>query len=192
MADGHAKERHDVMYNDFVIVGPKEDPAKVVGAADAAAAFKAIAGTQSLFVSRGDKSGTNTKELSIWASANITPTADMQWYNAIGQGMGDTLVFANEQKGYTLSDRGTWLATQDKLPNLTIVFGGASIAENTDKNLLNPYGVMAVNPDRHPGVNSALAERFVEWIVSPATQEKIGSFGLDRFGQPLFYPNATK
>jgi tungstate transport system substrate-binding protein len=190
VADKDARERFDVMYNDFVIVGPKDDPAKAGTAASAPAAFRAIADAQAPFVSRGDKSGTNTKELSIWASAKITPTKEMKWYNAIGQGMGDTLVFANEQRGYTLSDRGTWLATQSKVPNLAIVFGGQTLAENKDKTLLNPYGVMAVNPDKHPGVQYDIAMKFVDWILSPDTQQKIGSFGVDKFGQQLFYPNA--
>jgi tungstate transport system substrate-binding protein len=190
VADGHAKERFDVMYNDFIIIGPKGDPAKVAGAKDAVQAFQAIASTQSPFASRGDKSGTNTKELSIWASANITPTKEMSWYNAIGQGMGDTLLFSNEKQAYTLSDRGTYLAMQTKLPSLVIVFGGNTLKENKDKNLLNPYGVMAVNTDKHPGVNYEMAMNFVNWIISPDTQKLIGGFGVDKFGQPLFYPNA--
>jgi len=190
--DGHAKERFDVMYNDFIVVGPKVDPAKVTGAKDSAAAFKAIAETKAPFVSRGDKSGTNTKELSIWSSAKITPTKEMPWYNAIGQGMGDTLLFTNEKKGYTLTDRGTWLAMQSKLPDLAILFGGQSLAENKDKNLLNPYGIMAVNPDKHPGVQYDLAMKFVQWFTAPDTMKKIGSFGVDKFGQPLFYPDSDE
>ena len=114
----------------------------------------------------------------------------MPWYNSIGQGMGDTLLFANEQKGYTLSDRGTYLAMQDKLPDLTVLIGGANLAENKDKALLNPYGVLAVNPEKHPNVNAALAQEFVKWILSPETQKMIGGFGTDKFGQPLFYASA--
>jgi tungstate transport system substrate-binding protein len=190
VADGHARERFDVMYNDFIVVGPTADPAKVAGMAMAKDAFQAIMDSESLFVSRGDKSGTNTKELSIWSSLNITPTAEMAWYNAIGQGMGDTLLFANEQSGYTLADRGTYLSMRDKLPGLAILVGGNSLDKNQDKSLLNPYGVLAVNPEMHPGVNAALAEAFVAWLISPETQKMIGGYGVDTFGQPLFYPNS--
>jgi tungstate transport system substrate-binding protein len=190
VADGNAKERFDVMYNDFIIVGPKSDPAKVASTPSAIEAFKAIAATKSPFASRGDASGTNTKELSIWASAAISPTKQIAWYNSLGQGMGDTLLFSNEKQAYTLSDRGTWLAMQSKLADLVILFGGNSLKENKDKSLLNPYGVMAVNPDKHPGVNYDKAMNFVKWITSPDTQKLIGSYGMDKFGQSLFYPNA--
>ena len=152
--DGNAKQRFDVMYNDFIIVGPKEDPAKIRGMAAAKDAFKAIMDAKATFVSRGDKSGTNTKELSIWSSIPVTPTKEMTWYNSIGQGMGDTLLFANEKQGYTLADRGTYLSMKDKLPELTSCVGGASLAENKDKALLNPYGVLPVNPEKHPNVNA--------------------------------------
>ncbi len=188
VADGDAKERFDVMYNDFILVGPKDDPAKAASAASVKDAFKAIMTAQATFASRGDKSGTNTKELGIWSSIGITPTKDLAWYKAVGQGMGDTLTFANEQKAYTLSDRGTWLAQQDKLPDLKIILGGNSLAENKDKSLLNPYGVMAVNPDKHPGVKFDLATQFVKWITSVDEQQKISDFGKDKFGQSLFYP----
>lgn len=186
VADGHARARHDLMYNDFVLVGPKEDPAKAAGPA-ARDAFKAIMGARALFVSRGDKSGTNTKELGVWSAIGVTPTKQMPWYNSIGQGMGDTLLFANEQKGYALTDRGTWLALQSKLPALAIIVGGNSLAANKDKDLLNPYAVMAVDPVKHPGVNSDLAGEFVTWILSAETQKTIGAFGVDKYGQPLFY-----
>jgi tungstate transport system substrate-binding protein len=186
--DGQATTRYDVMYNDFIIVGPQADPAKIGAMTSATDALKALAASEATFVSRGDKSGTNTKELSIWASTGITPTKDMKWYNAIGQGMGDTLLFADQQNGYTLSDRGTYLSMRDKLPHLTILVGGQQLAENKDKNLLNPYGVMAVNPAKHPGVNAALAQKFIDWLLSPATQQVIGAYGQDKFDQPLFYP----
>ena len=192
VADGDAKERFDVMYNDFIVLGPKEDPAKAASAASAKDAFKAIMDTQSTFVSRGDKSGTNTKELSIWSSIGITPTKDMTWYKALGQGMGETLTFANEQKAYTLSDRGTYLSMSDKLPNLIIILGGNTLAENKDKSLLNPYGVMAVNPDKHPGVKYDLAMQFVKWITSVDEQRKIGDYGKDKYGQSLFYPSSAE
>jgi tungstate transport system substrate-binding protein len=191
VADGHAKERFDVMYNDFIVVGPKEDPARIAGMTAAKDAFKAIMDAQATFASRGDKSGTNTKELSLWASVNITPTAEMKWYNALGQGMGETLTFASEQEAYTLSDRGTYLAQKDNLPDLVILVGGNSLEENQDTSLLNPYGVMAVNPDKHPGVNFGLATKFVEWITSVEEQQKISDFGKDKFGQPLFYPSSA-
>lgn len=192
VADGHAKERFDVMFNDYILVGPTEDPAQVAGMATGKEAFQAIADAGATFVSRGDKSGTNTKELSIWASIPFTPTAEMGWYNAIGQGMGDTLLFANEQQGYTLADRGTYLSMRDKLPDLTILVGGQNLAENQDKALLNPYGVLAVNPETHPGVNSELAAQFVDWLLSAPVQEMIAGYGVEEFGQPLFYPSAAQ
>jgi tungstate transport system substrate-binding protein len=190
VADGHAKQRFDVMYNDYIIVGPKEDPAKVLGLATGKEAFKAIMDASQPFVSRGDKSGTNTKELSIWASMQVTPTASMKWYNNIGQGMGDTLLFAQEQQGYTLSDRGTYLSMRDKLPALAVLVGGDNLAENKDKALLNPYGVLAVAPEKHPNVNATLAASFVEWLVSYDTQKIIATYGVEEFGQPLFYPSS--
>jgi tungstate transport system substrate-binding protein len=190
VADGHAVERFDVMYNDYVLVGPPADPAQVSGLGTGKEAFTAIMNSESLFVSRGDKSGTHTKELSIWASTGITPTAEMSWYNSIGQGMGDTLLFANERQGYTLTDRGTYLSMSDKLPDVTILVGGGNVSENQDGNLLNPYGVLAVNPEKHPNVKGQLANQFVEWLISAETQEMIGGYGVDTFGQPLFYPSA--
>jgi tungstate transport system substrate-binding protein len=192
VADGHAKERFDVMFNDFVIVGPAGDPAGIAGTALAKDAFQAIADAGAPFASRGDESGTNTKELAIWASIPFTPTAEMAWYNSLGQGMGDTLTFANEQQAYTLTDRGTYLAMRDNLPNLAILVGGENLAENQDKVLLNPYGVLAVNSEAHPNVNAALAAQFVEWITSVDTQRVIGEYGVDRFGQPLFYPSSAQ
>jgi len=192
VADGHAKERFDVMYNDFILLGPKADPAKIASQASAKDAFNAILNAEATFASRGDKSGTNTKELSIWSSLGVTPTKEMKWYQALGQGMGDTLNFANEQGAYTLSDRGTYLAMKDKLPNLIIVMGGNSIDENKDKTLLNPYGVMAVDPAKHPGVNYDLAMKFVTWLNSVETQQKIGDYGKDKYGAPLFYPSSAE
>ncbi len=190
--DGHAKERFDVMYNDFIVLGPKADPAKIAGMSSSVEAFKAIAAAQAPFASRGDKSGTNTKELSVWSSASITPTKDMAWYNALGQGMGETLLTSNEKGMYTLSDRGTYLSMKDKLPNLVIVLGGNSLQENKDTNLLNPYGVLVVDPGKHPGVNYDMAMNFVKWITSVEEQKVIGSYGVDKFGQPLFYPSSKE
>ncbi len=190
VADGDGVNRLDVMYNDFIIVGPQADPAGIKGLATGKEAFTQIAAKSAPFASRGDKSGTNTKELSIWASAQITPTVDSGWYFSIGQGMGETLLFADEKQAYTLSDRGTWLAQKDKLPSLVVVVGGDSIADNKDKSLLNPYGVIPVNPAKHPGVNFDLATQFAQWITSVDTQQMIADYGNDKFGQPLFYPSS--
>lgn len=190
VADRHARERHDVMYNDFVIVGPAGDPAKVATVRTARDAFRLIAAAQAPFVSRGDKSGTHSVELGVWTALSITPAG--AWYRSVGQGMGETLVVAAEQRAYTLSDRATWLAIHGKVSGLTLLFGGASLAENPDPSLKNDYGVMAVNPETHPGVNAAAATRFVNWLISPETQKVIAAFGASKFGQPLFYPNAAR
>jgi tungstate transport system substrate-binding protein len=190
VADGDGINRLDVMYNDFILVGPKDDPAGVAGMDMAKEAFAQIAARSATFVSRGDDSGTHTKEKSLWSAAGLTPTVDSGWYLSIGQGMGETLLFANEKSAYTLSDRGTWLSQQANLPNLGLLVGGANIAQNKDKALLNPYGVIPVNPAKHPGVNFDLATRFAEWITSIETQKMISEYGQDKFGQPLFYPNS--
>lgn len=188
---GHGVARHDVMYNDFILVGPSSDPAAVGALTTGAEALAAIAKQGALFASRGDESGTHSRELSLWASAGITPTAELPWYRALGQGMGETLVAANEMGAYTLADRGTFLAMQAELPDLTILVGGKTLAENQDKAMMNPYGVIAVNPETHPGVNAGLAAQFVTWLTSPDIQARIGGYGTDRFGQALFYPVAT-
>jgi tungstate transport system substrate-binding protein len=188
LSEGHARERHDVMYNDFVVVGPKADPAKISALARATEAFAAVAKAGAPFVSRGDKSGTETAEKRIWAAAGLAP-AGQPWYRSLGQGMGETLVAAQELGAYTLSDRGTWLSMRDKLGSLGLLVGGATLQENRDEGLRNQYGVMAVDPDKHPGVNAAAARRFVAWLLSPAAQRAIGDFGRQRFGQSLFYPN---
>jgi len=188
---GYGLYRRDVMQNDFIIVGPPDDPAGVREAADAADAFTRIANAEAIFVSRGDESGTHTRERSIWEKAGITPDPASGWYQSLGQGMGETLITANEQQAYTLADRGTYLSMRDRLPDLTILFGGETIAENPDPSLINPYGVIPVNPERHDGIRVDLAEAFVEWITSLRVQEMIANFGQDEFGQPLFYPLAT-
>lgn len=188
---GYGTYRRDVMYNDFVVVGPASDPAGIGGMTRAADAFKAIAETGATFASRGDDSGTHTKELTIWDEAGLAPNADMAWYKSLGQGMGETLITANEQLAYTLTDRGTYLAMRDSLPNLTILVGGERIAENQDPNLLNPYGVIPVSPERHPTVNAQLAEQFVTWLTSAETQEQIGLFGQEQYGQALFFPGTA-
>ena len=190
MAEGFGTQRRDVMYNDFVLVGPESDPAGIHAASSAVDALARIAQAQAPFVSRGDDSGTHTKERSMWKNAGLDPTPESGWYLSIGQGMGETLQMANESQSYTLTDRGTYLSMSGSLPGLTILFGGASVAENPDPALLNPYGVIPVNPETVPGVNNELAEAFAEWSISPATQATIGVFGADVYGQPLFYPNA--
>ena len=192
VAEGHATARYDVMYNDFVIVGPPDDPAGVKEAQSAAEAFRRIAEAQAPFVSRGDDSGTHIKERAIWAEAGLRPSSDSPWYYSVGKGMGPTLIFANEKGAYTLTDRGTYLSMRKNLPGLVILFGGETIAQNPDPMLHNPYGVLPVNPEKHPGVNYEMAMKFVEWITSPETQAKIGAFGKEEFGQSLFYPVAKR
>ncbi len=189
VADGHGTGRFDVMYNDFVLVGPADDPAGIDGMALAADALATIAQTQAGFASRGDDSGTNIKELSLWEAAGVSPTSDTSWYSALGQGMGDTLRFANETGAYTLTDRGTFLSMKDTLPNLHVWVGGANIAENQDPALLNPYGVIPVNPDKG-SINDELSQQFAEWLTSVDVQHMISEFGLETHGQPLFYPDS--
>lgn len=188
--EGHGTSRSDVMYNDFILVGPSDDPAGAAGMSTAAEALAAIAAAGAPFASRGDDSGTHTKEMSLWEAAGITPDPAGGWYNSLGQGMGETLTFANEAGAYTLTDRGTYLSMRDSLPNLIIVVGGDSIDGNTDPTLLNPYGVIPVNPEKSEAINAELAQSFVEWITSPEVQEQIGQFGVEQYGQPLFYPDA--
>ncbi len=186
---GSGTARYDVMYNDFILVGPADDPAGVQGMTSAADALATIATAGAPFASRGDDSGTHTKELSLWEKAGVSPEGD--WYNSLGQGMGETLTFANEAEAYTLTDRGTYLSMRDTLPNLAIMVGGDSIADNADPALLNPYGVIPVNPELSPNINAELAQQFAEWLTSPDVQEQIGQYGVEEFGQPLFYPNAA-
>lgn len=188
--EGHGTSRSDVMYNDFILVGPSDDPAGAAGMSTAAEALDAIAAAGAPFASRGDDSVTHTKEMSLWEAAGITPDPAGGWYNSLGQGMGETLTFANEAGAYTLTDRGTYLSMRDSLPNLIIVVGGDSIDGNTDPTLLNPYGVIPVNPEKSEAINAELAQSFVEWITSPEVQEQIGQFGVEQYGQPLFYPDA--
>jgi tungstate transport system substrate-binding protein len=173
---GDAINYKRVMYNDFVLVGPVDNPAGVSGQ-DINAAFKKIADTNSIFVSRGDNSGTNTKELSIWTALSMKPAGS--WYVSTGQGMGQTLQIANEKKGYTLTDRGTWLAQKKNLSDLKIVVEGG-------KDLMNIYHVMQVNPDKFKNINGKDAKKFVDFMVDPKTQEVIANFGKDKYGQPLF------
>jgi len=189
VAEGHGTARYDVMYNDFVTVGPVGDPAAMEGTPLASEAFTAVAETESTFASRGDDSGTHSKEMSIWESAEIVPDPNSSWYKSLGQGMGATLNYSNETGSYTLTDRGTFLSQKESLPELRVMVGGASIDENVDPSLLNPYGVIPVNPDKG-SISSGLADQFVAWITSVEAQEKIGDYGVDTFGQPLFYPDS--
>ncbi len=181
---GYFVNRYDVMYNDFVIIGPKNDPAKIKGARSAAEALKKISASNSSFVSRGDKSGTHIKELDLWRKAGFDPKG-RKWYLVVGQGMEKTQRIANEKQAYTLTDRGTWLATQgkDKL-DMGIVFEG-------DPVLFNQYGIMAVNPEKHKHVKYAKAMQFVNWLISKEGQQAIASF-KDKNGNALFIPNAKK
>jgi tungstate transport system substrate-binding protein len=151
-------------------------------------ALRAISDAHAPFLSRGDDSGTYSKERALWASAGISPTSEVNWYKSLGQGMGETLIATNEQRGYTLSDRGTFLSMKARLPDLAVLVGGETIADNTDAMLRNPYGIIPVNPSNHPGIAADLAEQFAEWLIAPETQRAIGKFGKDTFGQPLFYP----
>ena len=189
IADGHGTARFDVMYNDFILVGPGSDPAGILGQTSAAAALAQIAAAQAPFASRGDDSGTHTKELSLWTAAGVTPDASAGWYASLGQGMGETLLYANETGAYTLTDRATFLAQQANLPNLAIMVGGDQIAGNADPALLNPYGVLLVNPDKGD-INEELAQEFANWLTSLETQQAIAEFGITQFGQPLFYPDS--
>lgn len=190
VADGHGVARHEVMVNDFVLVGPPADPAGIRNRPTAADALRAIAAARSPFASRGDQSGTHAKERQLWAAADLQPEPDESWYQAVGRGMGATLVFANERGAYTLTDRATFLARKDVLPNLEVLVGGSAIAENPDPALLNPYGVIAVAPTK-PRVNGPLAAQFVQWLTSAETQQQIAHFGRQTYGQPLFHPRAN-
>ncbi len=190
LAAGHAKQRHEIMVNDFVLVGPAGDPARAAAGKSAAEAFRAIAAARATFFSRGDRSGTHSKELAIWSAAKLAPGKEEGWYQSLGIGTRAVLLAANEKHAYTLTDRGTWLATREKLPDLRIIFGGEHPQANKDPELINRYAVIPVDPAAHPGVNGALAERFAAWLRSPEIQQKIKQFGAKQFGQPLFYPSA--
>ena len=171
-----------VMHNDFIIVGPAADPAKVKGTKTTADALKAIYASSSIFVSRGDDSGTDKMENALWTKANLKPVGTK--YQSTGQGMGQTLTIASEKEGYTLTDRATYLATKKNL-KLEIVLEG-------DASLLNIYHVMQVNPEKFPKVNADGAKAFVNYMISKETQAQIGTFGKDKFGQSLFFPDAGK
>jgi tungstate transport system substrate-binding protein len=182
VAEGKLGGRRLVMYNDFVIMGPADDPAKIKGLPKAADAMKRIAESQSRFVSRGDKSGTNILELALWNQAGVEPRG--AWYIESGQGMGQTLGIANDRRAYTLSDRGTYLAFQKRVDLPILV--------EKDRPLLNIYSVMEVNPENGPRINVAGGKAFADFMLSPETQAVIRTFGLDKYGQPLFVPVAGK
>ncbi|RMG97192.1 MAG: tungsten ABC transporter substrate-binding protein [Chloroflexi bacterium] len=178
VAEGYGINRQDVMYNDFVLVGPPADPAGVADVNDVVAAFGRIAASEATFVSRGDNSGTHVKEMSIWEQVGIHPEGS--WYLSVGQGMGATLTMADEKQAYTLADRGTYLKRQAEGLGLVILFEG-------DPLLHNPYGVIMVNPSRFPHVNGELADKFVMWLTSPEAQMAIDRYRVD--GQQLFFSN---
>lgn len=181
VAEGFAKERKPVMYNDFVLVGPKADPAKAAGK-DIAAALQKLAASDSDFVSRGDKSGTHAAELRLWKRAGVDLGANKpKGYKECGCGMGPALNIAASTGGYVLADRGTWLAFKNRADLAVLVEG--------DKSLFNQYGVMVVNPEKHPHVKAALAQQFASWVVSPAGQQAIAAYKIG--GEQLFFPNAN-
>jgi tungstate transport system substrate-binding protein len=181
VAEGFGVKRFDVMYNDFVLIGPKADPAKIKGGNDVVTALKAISAANSPFVSRGDRSGTHAAELALWKQAGLDPAAGKPaWYREIGQGMGAALNTANAMNAYVLSDRGTWISFKNK--------GDLAIALEGDQRLFNQYGVILVNPEKHPNVKKDLGQTFIDWILSAEGQNAIRSYKIE--GQRLFFPNA--
>jgi tungstate transport system substrate-binding protein len=182
MDEGYGSKRLLVMHNDFIFVGPPDDPAGIKGTATAVETLEKIAAAQAPFISRGDDSGTHKMELGLWKKAGITPEGD--WYQESGQGMGATLTIASEKDAYTLTDRATYLANQDNLVLDILVEG--------DAGLLNVYHVIVINPEKYPKVNVEGASAFAEFLTSQEGQAMIGEFGVEKFGQPLFFPDADK
>jgi tungstate transport system substrate-binding protein len=183
LAEGHGVKRFPVMYNDFVLIGPKPDPAKIAGKHDIAVALQRIESAQAPFVSRGDKSGTHIAELALWKASSIDiDKAKGPWYRETGQGMGPALNTASSMNAYLLSDRGTWLAFKNR--------GDLAILVEGDKRLFNQYGVMLVNPEKHPAVKKDMGQAFIDWIISPTGQKAIGDYKIE--GQQLFFPNAEQ
>ena len=181
LAEGHGVKRYPVMYNDFVLVGPKTDPAKVGGSKDILEALRKVETSKAPFVSRGDKSGTHMAELDLWKAAGVDiDKAKGPWYRDTGQGMGPALNTAASMNGYILTDRGTWLAFKNR-GDLTILVEG-------DKKLFNQYGVMLVNPDKHPSIKKELGQTFIDWLISPDGQKAIADYKIN--GEQLFFPNA--
>jgi len=182
LAEGYGLKRYPVMYNDFILIGPRSDPAAVLGSQDVLAALSAIKRTSSTFISRGDRSGTNIAELDLWRLAGIDiGTSKGSWYKEIGQGMGAALNTASADNAYVLADRGTWLAFKNK--------GGLAIAVEGDRRLFNQYGVMLVNPQKYPTVKKDWGQQFIDWLISPEGQRHIGSYTIN--GEQLFFPNAA-
>jgi tungstate transport system substrate-binding protein len=182
LADGFGVQRYDVMYNDFILVGPRSDPAKVGGGKDIVDALQKIRKTRSPFASRGDKSGTHFAEVELWKAAGVDLTRDKgPWYKETGSGMGPTLNTASGMNAYALADRGTWLSFKNRGELVICVVG--------DRRLFNQYGVMLVNPDKHPDVKQDLGRKFIEWLVSPAGQKSIADYRIN--GEQLFFPDAT-
>lgn len=182
VAEGYGVQRFDVMYNDFIIVGPAADPARIAGIRDATTALQQIAQSEARFASRGDNSGTHKKEMSLWKSAGIDPTAASgAWYRETGSGMGATLNAAVGMDAYALTDRGTWISFKNK--------GDFQILVAGDANLFNQYGVILVNPEKHPHIKADAGQAFIDWILSDAGQSAIASHTLE--GQQLFFPNAA-
>ncbi|WP_292598886.1 substrate-binding domain-containing protein [Mesorhizobium sp.] len=180
---GFGVRRFDVMYNDFVLIGPRSDPAGIKGSPDIAVALTSIQSKKAAFVSRGDKSGTHFAELALWKAAGVDIAAMKgPWYKEIGQGMGAALNTASAMDAYVLSDRATWLAFKNR--------GELEIVVEGDKRLFNQYGVMLVNPARHPSVKAEPGQRFIDWLISPEGQQAIGEYNID--GQQLFFPNAEQ
>ena len=181
LAEGYGVRRYPVMYNDFILIGPKDDPASVRGK-DILAALQTIKARTAPFISRGDRSGTNIAELALWKAAGIDITKDKgPWYKEIGQGMGAALNMASATDAYVLSDRGTWLAFENR--------GDLAIVVEGDKRLFNQYGVMLVNPTKCPNVKKDLGQQFIDWLISPEGQRVIAGYKIN--GQQLFYPNAN-
>ncbi len=185
LEEGYGVNRRDVMLNDFIVVGPRSDPADIRGSRKALEAFRKIAKSKSAFFSRGDDSGTHAKEKEIWKLAGIEPTGE--WYQSTGQGMGNTLTIANEKQGYTLTDRGTYLAYKGRI-DLEIMVEGP--VKGGDELLSNPYAIIAVNPGKYPDRNYQLAMAYIGFITSPEGQELIGNY--KKLGEQLFYPNAIR
>jgi tungstate transport system substrate-binding protein len=182
VAEGAGVKRYPVMYNDFVLIGPQSDPAGIKGTKDILAALKTIAAKQAPFVSRGDRSGTHQAELALWKEAGIDiATAKGPWYRDVGQGMGAALNTASAMNAYLLSDRGTWISFKNR--------GDLGIAVEGDKKLFNQYGVILVNPEKHPNVKKDLGQAFIDWLISPAGQTAIAGYKID--GQQLFFPDAN-
>jgi tungstate transport system substrate-binding protein len=181
LSEGHGVKRFPMMYNDFVLVGPKTDPAKIGGSKDILEALKKVEAAKAPFVSRGDKSGTHLAELDLWKAAGIDiDKAKGPWYRDTGQGMGPALNTAASMNAYILTDRGTWLSFKNR--------GDLAILVEGDKRLFNQYGVMLVNPDKHPNVKKELGQMFVDWVTSPEGQKAIADYKIN--GEQLFYPNA--